>query len=435
MSHEVAPPRDRDGSPPARLAGSAFVGVVLGMVAYFAAFTSAPLIAEDLTGGARWAGLPGAAVILGTALGTGVLSELMHRRGRRGGLVAGWATGSGGAVIAVAATVLGSFPLFVAGFLLIGLGHGANQLARFAAADAQPVARRGRMVSLIVWGGTIGAVAGPAMVDAMGPTARVLGLDDLAGALVVTVAAFALAGLTCGVGMRPDPSFFAAEHAPRAEGRDTAGHARRTGVAVAALVVTQFVMLLVMTITPVHVRAHDHGLSGVGVVISLHVLGMFGLAPVAGWATDRFGALRVATGGLTVVALAAATAAVAPADNLPALAVALLLIGLGWSAAFVASSTLLARTGPKTQGRGDALAWSFAAIASLTSGVLVAAVGYPTLSWIGAGLAGLAAAVVAVEARRDVREIGRFGPPAASAGPARRHAHDSDRQSVDGCGE
>lgn len=174
-------------------------------------------------------------------------------------------------------------------------------------------------------------------------------------------------------------------------------------MAVAALVVAQFVMLLIMTITPVHVRGHDHGLSGVGLVISLHVFGMFGLAPVAGWAADRFGALRIATLGLALVALAGVLAAVAPPDRMAVLAVALVLLGLGWSAAFVASSTLLARTSPKLQGRADALGWCFAAVASLTSGFLVAGLGYPFLSALGAALAAVMAGIVVLESRRESR--------------------------------
>lgn len=116
---------------------------MLGMVSYYAAFTAAPLIAEDLTGGRTWAGLPGAAVILGTALGAAALSEVMQRRGRRQGLVLGWLAGAVGGGIAIAAMIAGSFALFVAGFLALGLGHGANQLARFAAADPQRVRQRG----------------------------------------------------------------------------------------------------------------------------------------------------------------------------------------------------------------------------------------------------------------------------------------------------
>lgn len=395
------------GDPPARLLMSAFLGVVLGMTGYYAAFTVAPLIAEDLTGSRTWSGLPGAAVILGTACGAVLLSEVMQRHGRRPGLTLGWLAGTAGALLAVVATVTSRFLLLVTAMLVLGLGHGANQLARFAAADTRPRHRQGRVLSLVVWAGTIGAVAGPVVLEPAAAVATLLGLDPLVGGLLVAAGVFAVAGCVCAAAMRPDPQRFATpEHAGSpVAGRVGRGGAprldRQTVTAVFALVTTQFVMLLVMTVTPVHVRGHAHGLSGVGVVIGLHVFGMFGLAPVAGWASDRFGALRVALVGLVLVAASATGAALAPPLNLTAVSASLFGLGLGWSAAFVASSTLLARCGARVQGRADALGWGFAAIASLTSGLLLATLGYSALATAGAALALVAAGVVAVTMRRE----------------------------------
>lgn len=388
------------------------------MTGFYAALTVAPLIAEDLTGARTWSGLPGAAVILGTACGTVLLSELMRHRGRRPGLSVGWMAGAAGAGAATAAVARGTFPLFVVALLVIGLGHGATQLARFAAADAHPVHRKGRVLSLVVWGGTIGAVAGPAVLDPAARLARSMGLDDLSGGLLVAGVTFLTAGALCAWLMRPDPGPVttdeqAAALDPSPGPRDpTAPHVgtgarsmdRTTVVAVAALVTAQFVMLLLMTSTPVYVRGHDHGLAGVGLVISLHVFGMFGLAPVAGWACDRFGPLRAALTGLLLAALSGVGAAVAPPADLVGVSLALFGLGLGWSAAFVASSSLLARTDVRLQGRADGLGWAFAAVASLLSGLLLSALGYTLLALIGAALALVMAVVVlwAVRTSPDV---------------------------------
>lgn len=370
------------------------------MTGFYATFTVAPLVAEDLTGARTWSGLPGAAVILGTGCGTVLLSEIMRRGGRRPGLTVGWLAGAVGAIVAMFGVALKSFAMFVVAVLVIGLGHGANQLARFAAADAHPAHRQGRVLSLVVWGGTVGAVAGPAVVEPAGRLVTAMGLDELSGGLLVTSLVFLIAGVLCAALMRPDPAMVVqvseSSGPVLAEVRTQPRTVDRTTiVSVAALVTAQFVMLLLMTSTPVHVRGHEHGLSGVGLVISLHVFGMFGFAPIAGWASDWVGPLKVALTGLLVVTVSGAGAAAAPPDNLTAVSLALFGLGLGWSAAFVASSSLLARHGARLQGRADGLGWAFAAAASLLSGLLLSSFGFPVLSLIGAALA-FTAAVVAL---------------------------------------
>ena len=393
--------------PARRLTVTVFVSVAFGMVALYAAFTAAPLVAEDLTGTRTWSGVPGAAAIAGTSAGTALLSALMARRGRRPGLAAGWASGTAGAVLALVGIAAGSFVLFVLAMLVLGIGHGANQLARFAAADPHPMRRRGTVLSLVVWAGTIGAVVGPNLLDPTGSVADRLGMTSLAGGYLAAAVAFGLPALIVGVALRPDPAVLAVDGDG---GRTSAngGWNREVLVAVAALVAAQFVMLLVMTMTPVHIRGHEHGLAAVGGVMSVHFAGMFALSPVAGKASDRFGGLRVALVGLVLVAVAGILAAVAPTSSVTVLTVALLLLGLGWSAAFVASSSLLASTGSLVQGRADAIGWAFAATASIGSGILIASVGYATMCLVGAAIAAAAALRVLTELRRaspDERDV------------------------------
>lgn len=384
-----------------RLSRTVFVSVALGMVALYAAFTAAPLVAEDITGSRTWSGLPGAAAILGTAAGTAGLSAVMSRRGRRPGLVLGWAIGALGAVAAILAIQGATLPLLIAAMVILGIGHGANQLARFAAADPHPVERRGTVLSLVVWAGTVGAVVGPNVLGPTGQLAEGMGMVPLAGGYITAVVAFALATAVTFATLRPDPADLA-QVTPRSAGSQERGWDRRTVVAVGALVTAQFVMVLIMTMTPVHIRGHEHDLVTVGGVMSAHFAGMFALAPIAGKAADRFGPLRVALCGLILVIVAGALAAVAPPASVLTLGVALLILGLGWSAAFVASSTLLMRTSVTLQGRADAMGWVFAALASVSSGVLIGSVGYVAMCLIGVTLAGVTAVVVLREVRRPV---------------------------------
>jgi MFS family permease len=156
-----------------------------------------------------------------------------------------------------------------------------------------------------------------------------------------------------------------------------------------ALVAGQFVMVLIMTMTPLHMVQHGHGLAMVGLVLSAHTFGMFALSPISGRLTDRFGSVRVIYLGCVILAIAALLSATAPPEGGALLLFALFLLGFGWNLGFVAGSTMLTggvslteRT--RIQGLADALIWSTAATASLTSGFVVAAASYTALGLLAA---------------------------------------------------
>jgi MFS family permease len=177
--------------------------------------------------------------------------------------------------------------------------------------------------------------------------------------------------------------------------------------AIVALVTGQVVMVLIMTMTPLHMTQHGHDLAAVGLVISGHTFGMFALSPVSGRLTDRFGSPVVIALGLAVLAVSAVMAAVAPADGGVLLFVALFLLGYGWNLGFVAGSAMLAGNlaiGERTrlQGFTDAFIWSSAAAASLSSGLVVDWAGYATLGLIGAGLVAIPVIVLVGLRRRPV---------------------------------
>jgi MFS family permease len=177
-----------------------------------------------------------------------------------------------------------------------------------------------------------------------------------------------------------------------------------------ALVAVQVVMVLVMTMTPLHMTEHGHGLADVGVVISAHVLGMYALSPISGRLTDRFGSPALMVAGLVVVGLSSVMAAATPPGGGLALTVPLFLLGFGWSLGFVAGSALLTRglairERTRLQGWTDALIWGSAAVASLTSGVVVAAAGFAALGLLGAALVVVPTWIVL--ARRERLVIGQ----------------------------
>lgn len=391
-----------------RITAAIFGAVAVGTIGQFAAVTVAPLVAVDLTGSATLSGLPTAALLAGTALGSNLISRVMARRGRRPGLVRGYLSGSAGALLAVAAVLAGSFALFVAGTLLLGFGNSANLLARYAAADAHPQSRRATVVGWIVWAGTLGAVIGPSLVDPVGRLVAGLSAPALAGGVVIAVVAFALSGMGSGALVRPDPG---PGGTARPTGRPRASVGWRSPtvvVALTAMVAGQFTMVLLMTMTPVHAMGMGIGLAGVGVIMSSHVIGMYALTPVAGWLADRVGHLLVIGLGMLVLVVASVAAALSPPGAAGTLAAALFLLGLGWSLGFVAASGLMAGGVPsadqaRMQGAVDTAVFGAAATASVMSGVLISAVGFVGLCLLGAAALVGPAIVVARTAPAVVR--------------------------------
>ncbi|HXG25232.1 MAG TPA: MFS transporter [Candidatus Binatia bacterium] len=374
-----------------------FAGVALGSTGYIAAATVAAIAGEALLGDPALAGAPSAAVVLGAAVGAVVLSWLMSRRGRRIGLTSGFLAGVAGALVATAAVVIGSFPLLIVGSFVIGFGNSSGNLSRYAAADIVSPDRRAVAIGLVVWASTIGGVVGPLLVPFAGSLAVAAGLPSLAGPYLVPVVVVGIAAILLFTLLRPDPFALAHESAiqaptdaPQVPVRDILLRPAVLG-AFAALVAGQATMVLIMTMTPLHLTHHGHGLDIVGAVISAHVFGMFALAPISGFITQRIGQIPTILVGTAVLILASVLAAVAPTDNAALLFIALFLLGWGWNLGFVAGSALLASGvevagRARVQGVADAVIWTTSAMASLGSGAVVAAAGFSTLGILGAAV-------------------------------------------------
>lgn len=399
-----------------RARNSLVAGVALGSTGHIAAVTVATIVAKDMLGSQLLAGAPGATVVLGAALGSVLLSAFMAKRGRRAGLTLGYSVGVLGALVATLAVITRSFPLLLAGTLLIGFGNTSNQLSRYTNADMVPLAKRASAIGLVVWASTVGSVIGPQMVPIASGMAQAAGLPPLAGPYLVPVLFVGLAAVLSFAFLRPDPYELADREAIElaAAGPRSADPVRvilrRPAVtaAIVALIVGQFVMTLVMTMTPLHMSEHGHDLGAVGLVLSGHTFGMFALSPISGRLTDRYGSVPVIFAGTAVLAASSLMAAMAPPDGGAILFLALFLLGYGWNLGFVAGSSLLSgnlelheRT--RVQGAADAMIWSSAAAASLGSGFVMVVVGYTALGILGASAVLIPVALL-VRQRRTGRE-------------------------------
>jgi MFS family permease len=390
-----------------------FVVAALGSTGYIAAVTVGTLVAADLSGGAALGGLPTTTTTIGTAMAASLLAVVMLRSGRRLGLLLGLAVGVLGGAVVVVSVITESIPLLLLGSAFTGSANAAGNLGRYIAADLAAPERRASAIGLVVWGTTVGAVIGPNLTAPAGAVATSLGLPELAGPYVLTVLFIGLAWIVAAILLRPEP--YALAHPSAVPGPNVvdgpapslAQLLARPAVSAAlvTLAASQVVMVLIMTMTPLHLMDHGHGLATVGFVLSAHTFGMFGLSPITGRLTDRFGSLRVITAGLVGLAAAALLAALAPPDGGLLLTFALFLLGYGWNLCFVAASSLISHNlslGERTrvQGLADTLTWGTAAFASLSSGLVVAAASYTVLGFVGIALTAIPATFLVLQGRR-----------------------------------
>jgi MFS family permease len=366
------------------------IGQVLGGIAFGATLSLGVLLAADISGDEALGGLATAAVTFGTALVAIPLAALARRRGRRIGLASGILLASIGVLLIIGAAALRSFPLLLLAFALVGGGQAANLQSRFAATDLATEAHRGRALSLVVWATTIGVVAGPNLVGPGEALGTALGMPALTGPYVITLVGQAICIGLYLVALRPDPLLVAqrlAEHvagAPAAPVAPRSDHPVVARYAIFAVAAAHAVMVSVMAMTPIHLLHHGATLTIIGFTLSLHVAGMYALSPVFGILADRLGRPATIVLGQVLLGVSLLVAA-AGADDMTAVTVALVLLGLGWSATTVAGSTLLTEASAtdrrtRRQGFSDFAMSMVGAIGAVSAGFLLGWIGYAGLA-------------------------------------------------------
>jgi MFS family permease len=379
-----------------------FAQQALASAGFIAAATLNAIVGAKLANHAGWAGVPSAVYLLAGALsafGWGYVNDAI---GRRGGLVAGLLMGAVGSGAAFYAIAIGSFAVFLAGMVLMGIASAAVTLGRFAAAEVHPPDQRGRAISNVVIGGTIGAVVGPLVTGPAGDFFRPFAGDELAGAYAVSLLLFVVGAIVVFFGLRPDPRELGRRVAELFPHTESGSGAARSAleifsqpaavVALLAMMLGQMVMTLVMVITSLHMREHNHQIGDISLVIASHTFGMYAFSILSGRLSDRWGRGPVVVFGSTTLVLACLAATVSP-QVLP-LGIALFLLGLGWNFCFVGGSALLAdQLSPAERGRiqglNDLLVGLVSAAGSLSSGYIFARLGFNAMAIIGAGVASI----------------------------------------------
>jgi MFS family permease len=385
-----------------RIRTTLFSAQAAGSAGFLVASTVTPIVGAHLSGHASWAGVPTAVYWAGGAAFAPFWGRLMESLGRRRTLVAGLLLGVAGALVASYATTRATFAGFLGGLVLMGGANSALQLARFMAGEAHELAARGRAIAIVVLGGTVGAVLGPALVAPASAIFAAWGLEALGGPYAASAVFFSLGAFVVFSRLRPDPREIAFEVASAAAATGDASPGAsanpprplgvvlrdgKTRAAILTLATAQAVMVMLMVITSLHMSHHQHSLASISGVMSSHVLGMYAFSTISGRLADSWGRGPViATGGalLTVAGLGAM-----PSVAVLPLGVALFLLGLGWNFCYVAGSALLAdrltpSERPRVQALNDSLLTVMAGAGSAFSGVVFSRSGYSAMGALAA---------------------------------------------------
>jgi MFS family permease len=385
-----------------------FITQVAGGVGTAVGLSVGALLAAEMVS-VGTSGLAQSAASLGGALIAIPATRLVRAHGRRLSLSAAYLTAALGALLTVVSAKTGSRALLFPGFFLFGGGATAGLQSRYAAVDLAPRESYGRHLSIIVWAATLGGVVGPNLATLAGCWFGAYGIPTLAAPFVISAFLFAFAALLIFLALRPDPLLVARELDAATQKAGTAapsGAGMRAALTailahpdarlgVAATAAGNIVMVGVMSMTPVHIREGGHApadtLRIVGIVLSLHIAGMYAFAPVMGWLSDRYGRRRIIRIGAMLLLAACATAGTA-SHNEAQLAAGLVLLGLGWSACMVSGSALLsasipAEIRPSVQGLSDLIMGAAGATGGALAGAVVGGFSYEVLTALAAATA------------------------------------------------
>jgi len=324
---------------------------VLSGVGVAGTVAAGSLLVSSITDSETLAGLAQTSAVLGAAALALPLARLTAKGGRRLALSVGYIVGVIGSIFAITGGAQRNIFLMLIGTFLVGAASAAGYQARFAAIDLATNETRAKQLSFVVWGSTIGAVTGPNLMQPAGNLAEGFGLPRLVGPYMISAVTLLFAAVVILIFLRPDPYLVAnKENLERSKKGSTKlalkhiGNNPKALFAILAIAVGHVAMVSVMVMTPVHMAHVDVSLTIIGLVISVHVLGMYAFSPLVGSLSDRFGRVRIIQIGILTLLLSTIISGKAQADDAYTLGVGLFLLGLGWSCTLIAGSTLLSES-------------------------------------------------------------------------------------------
>ncbi len=350
------------------------------------------LLVTAITDSEALAGVAQTFSVLGAAFMALPLANFTRRGGRRLALSSGYLIGAIGAAFAVLGGTTKLVPLMFLGTFMIGAASASGYQARYAAVDLADNESRASSLSMVVWASTVGAVLGPNLMEPFGKVAEVFNLPPLTGPFLLASVSLLIGSSVIWFRLIPDPyltSLAGSEEVSpttpvKIPTKETLTHINTNSnslLGLLAIAIGHITMVSIMVMTPVHMKHVDVSLQIIGLVISVHVAGMYAFSPLVGKLSDKLGRPRVIViAGLVLVA-SAVIYGTAAANNSVQLGIGLFLLGLGWSGTLVAGSTLLSETvsdhyRAAAQGVSDLVMNLAGAVGGALAGVVIATLSY-----------------------------------------------------------
>jgi MFS family permease len=371
------------------------IAQVLNGIGVAGTVAAGSLLVSSITKSDGLSGLAQTTSVLGAAVMALPLARLTQSGGRRLALTFGYSVGVVGALLAIFGGTHRILFFMLLGAFMVGAASASGYQARFAAIDLATPENRSKDLSFVVWGSTIGAVTGPNLMEPSGVFASYLGLPKLVGPYFIAAFTLFLSVVVIQFFLKPDPYLTAnkaIEGIPtkkRETTRSALAHVREYPIAlfaIASVAIGHLAMVSIMVMTPVHMAHFDSTLQIIGLVISVHVLGMYAFSPLVGALSDKIGRIKTIQIGIVILIASALISGLAPHHDSFTLGIGLFLLGLGWSFTLIAGSTLLSETvslemRPSTQGASDLVMNLMGAGGAAIGGVIIGFFSYAALCY------------------------------------------------------
>ena len=324
--------------------------------------------------------LPTALMIVGTAVGSLFASKIMKMKGRKFGFSLASIINSFFSLICAYAVLINSFNLFCIGNLAIGLSVAFAQQYRFAATESVETSNIPKAISLILLLGIVASLLGANIVS----VTKDFYITTYVGSYI------AMSLLT----IIPFFFFLFYQNEDKVDQKEIKSQKtifqllsnKNIQLSILSAGVGYTTMSTLMTATPISMKMmHGFSLFSTGIVLQLHVIGMFLPSLITGDLINKFGHKKMIYAGIIIMLSTIATHFVF--ETYYGYMIGLILLGVGWNFLFVSGTSLLVVSYNKedkflAQGLNDFVVFSSQSIGALSAGILLFSTSWKTLNLI-----------------------------------------------------
>ena len=359
------------------------LSVAFSSIGFIAAITVTVLAAREVSSNPYFVGFPNAVGVGGAVLGTQIFDRLSQKYSRNRALSYTFLIGSLGGLVLIYSLVIDSFILLLIGAFILGIGQSASLQTRYVASFVATESFKATALSLAVWFSVFGSIFGPRLVGEYSAIFdEWFGSDLIVGYFIATLGMF-LAGISVSLFSQKDSSLnkkIVIQKSVKISELDSTSK-----LLTRILVLNHFIMVLIMSATPLHIQDIGETIKLVGAIISYHTLGMFLLSPILGNLVDKYGNNLFAIIGSLILIISCIVSLFN--KDILFLKIGLYLLGLGWNFTYIAISSAISKYSIKNSVnlniKSDSIVFVGSSIAHISLGFTYLNIGYNGLVYFG----------------------------------------------------